>query len=174
MGEIKIISGSWNTGKTRRMLQIYERLEKGTADGFVSIKTHDEAGDFMGYTLKQLSTGLIMPLAILKQKLNDQLEETFEFERFVFSGLTFKLASSLLDDLIKKESVRTIILDEIGQLELMDMGFADIFGRMIHSGKDLYVVVNEHFLPVITEKFQINGFETEYVADNYGQGDPEA
>jgi nucleoside-triphosphatase THEP1 len=166
MNKIRIISGPWNTGKTGKLLEIYEGLDKGTADGFASIKVYDEAKSFIGYSLKQLSSGQIFPLAILKEKYNNQFEETFEFERFAFSVKTFKTASETLEELIQDEMIETILLDEIGHVELMGRGFGDVFKKIIHSDKYIYAVINECWLGDVIGKYEIKYFETEYIVDN--------
>lgn len=70
MDKLMVITGDFNSGKTERLMEIYRNQEKGTADGFACIKDFsNETGEFSGYSLKWLSSGITFPLAVLKEKI---------------------------------------------------------------------------------------------------------
>jgi nucleoside-triphosphatase THEP1 len=49
-------------------------------------------------------------------------------------------------------------IDEIGPLELQEKGIFQDFQEMLHTKKDIYVVVRDRCLPDVLKKFQINRY----------------
>ena len=161
MGRIHIITGGWDDGKTTRLTEHFNKMEEGRADGFASIKVYDkQTGEFSGYSLRRLSTGDQYPLATLKESWNVESGDTLIFDRFVFFNEAFRLAEKMLDSFIQDKTINAILLDEIGPIELMGLGFHSILERLLASSKNIYMVVNECNLHDVTTKYNIEQFTT--------------
>ena len=155
MSEIVIITGSWNAGKTSKLLKIYNSLEAGSCDGFASTKDFNDQGEFVGYSLMRLSTRDTFQLAVLKENYIGDLEGVLEFDRFIFFEEAFSSTSRIFERMIRDPQIKTICIDEIGPLELMGKGFAKILRLAIKSSKRVIIVANENNLERIKLEFNI-------------------
>ncbi|MCR3956255.1 MAG: hypothetical protein NUK57_08135 [Gudongella sp.] len=159
MGRIHIITGGWDDGKTTRLTEHFNKMEEGRADGFASVKVYDkQTGEFIGYSLRRLSTGEQHPLAIMKKVYKEESVDTLIFDRFVFLNETFRFAEKMLEDFIHDKTINAIFLDEIGPIELMGLGFHTILEKLLASSKDVYMAINECNLHDVTIKYNIEDF----------------
>ena len=160
MSELKVITGDFNSGKTERLMEIYRNQEKGTAGGFACIKDFsNETGEFRGYSLKWLSSGITFPLAVLKEKIQKPNSGYFEFDRFLFSESAFFKASLMINSLLLNPDIKTVFIDEIGVLELIGKGYSDIFIRVLQSDKIIYVVMNKINIEKVFKVYNVKKYE---------------
>ena len=159
MSELKVITGDFNSGKTERLMEIYRNQEKGTADGFACIKDFsNETGEFSGYSLKWLSSGITFPLAVLKEKIKEPIGGYFEFDRFLFSESAFFKASLMIKSLLLNPDIRTVFIDEIGMLELMGKGYSHIFSEALSSDKNVYAVINKKNIEKVIKAYNVKNY----------------
>ncbi len=119
MGRVNIITGEMDAGKTTELIRLYHGMPVGTADGFASIKAFSEQGVFEGYDLKRLATGKTIPfIRLSKADEAPPLQDSFGFDRFTFLREPLAFAEQAIRDILIDPSIRTVLLDEIGPVEL--------------------------------------------------------
>lgn len=156
MGRVNIITGEMDAGKTAELIRLYHGLPVGTADGFASIKAFSEQGAFEGYDLKRLATGVSFPFIRLSKP--DEVppqQDSFIFDRFTFLQEPFESAEQAIRDSLIDPLIRTVLLDEIGPVELQGNGFCKILKDLLESDKDLYLCINRKNLNPVTKEFGI-------------------
>lgn len=151
---VKIVTGKINSFKTTRMNYLFDSNKTG--DGFVSIKNMVDS-KVKSYNIKRLITS----------------EERLFIIRDEFNNLNEKIACSIgpyqvLEKTLKhveteirymiKSKVEPIYLDEIGLLELQDLGFSKIFKEMLESGLDLVISIRTELLSKIVDKYNIKNY----------------
>lgn len=159
MVKVIIVSGDYNSGKTNRLINIYQSQEKGTAGGFACIKDFSETAEFIGYSLKWLSSGVTFPLAVLKEYSQRLSGKYLEVDRFLFSEDAFHKASVMLNSLLLNPDIRTVFIDEIGVLEINGKGYSDIFTKALQSDKNIYVVINKKNIEKIVSVYSVKKYE---------------
>ena len=160
MCKLVVITGDYNSGKTSRLVEIFNSYERGTAGGFACVKDFSvDTGEFTGYSLKWLSSGATFPLAVIKEFSEKIIGECFEFDRFLFSETAFSKASLMLNSLLLNPGVGTIFIDEIGMLELMGKGYSNIFKEALQLDKYIYAVINKKNIDKVAKVFNINNYE---------------
>lgn len=151
-----IITGEMDTGKTTELIRLYHGLPDGTADGFVSIKAFSEQGAFAGYDLKRLATGKTVPFIRLGKAYEAPLQqESFAFDRFTFLQESLAVAEQAIRDILSDPLILTVLLDEIGPVELQGKGFCRALKMLLKSDKDLYLCINRKNLDPVEKKFGI-------------------
>lgn len=161
-----IITGEMDTGKTRELIRLYHDLPAGTADGFASNKFFSEQGAFAGYDLKRLGTGKTVPFIRLRKGDEGMPQkENFDFDRFIFLRETFVAAEQAIRDILSDPSIRTVLLDEIGPVELQGNGFCSALKDLLASDKELYFCINRKNLDPVAKKFGIGTYEVIEVED---------
>ncbi len=166
MGRVTIITGEMDAGKTTELIQLYEGLPAGTADGFASIKVFSEQGAFAGYDLKRLATGETLPFIRLSKSDEAQIQkESFGFDRFTFLRQPLAAAEQAIRDILSAPLIRTVLLDEIGPVELQGNGFCRALKMLLASDKDLYLCINKKNLDPVAKKFGITAHRLIEVED---------
>ena len=156
MGRVNIITGEMDSGKTRELIRFYHELPVGTADGFASIKVFSEQGVFEGYDLQRLATGKNVPFIRLSNPDSVPLQkESFAFDRFTFLREPLAAAEQVIRDSLSDPLIRTVLLDEIGPVELQGNGFCRALQGLLVSDKDLYLCINRRNLDPVAKKFGI-------------------
>ncbi|WP_319996192.1 nucleoside-triphosphatase [Trichococcus shcherbakoviae] len=156
MGRVNIITGEMNSGKTTELIRLYHELPVCTADGFASIKVFSEQGAFEGYDLKRLATGETLPFIRLSNPDAVPLQkDSFGFDRFTFLREPLVAAEQAIRDFLSDPLIRTILLDEIGPVELQRKGFCRALKMLLASDKDLYLCINRKNLDPVVNKFGI-------------------
>lgn len=156
MGRVNIITGEMDAGKTTELIRLYSELPAGTADGFASIKVFSEQGAFEGYDLKRLATGVSFPFIRLSKPGEAPLrKESFAFDRFTFLREPLAAAEQAIQDILSDPLIRTVLLDEIGPVELQGNGFCRALQGLLVSDKDLYLCINRRNLDPVAKKFGI-------------------
>ncbi|MDO9591825.1 MAG: nucleoside-triphosphatase [Erysipelotrichaceae bacterium] len=158
MRSIFFISGVFDSGKTTRLIKIFNDLPMGEAEGFACVKIYNDQQDTVGYALRRLSTNLELMFIYDKRFYDDSFEGHFEYERFVFSKNALRYVSDVIDKALKEPIIKTVFLDEIGTLELNDLGFNDILRKMIRSDKNIYLCINDRHIDDISRKYGINQY----------------
>ncbi|CZR06886.1 nucleoside-triphosphatase [Trichococcus collinsii] len=159
MGRVNIITGEMDAGKTAELIRLYHGLPVGTADGFASIKAFSEQGAFEGYDLKRLATGVSFPFIRLNKPGEAPLQkESFVFDRFTFLREPIEAAEQDIQDILSDPLIRTVLLDEIGPIELQGNGFCKALKVLLESDKDLYLCINRKTLDLVVKKFEIGAY----------------
>jgi len=159
MAKVNIITGEMNAGKTTELIRSYLALPEGTADGFASTKVFSEQGDFEGYDLKRLATGKTIPFIRLNKP--DEVpppQDSFGFDRFTFQRQTLVAAEQAIRALLSDPLIRTVLLDEIGPVELQGKGFCSALKDLLASDKELYLCINRKNLAPVAKKFGIKAY----------------
>lgn len=166
MGQVTIITGEMDAGKTTELIRRYHELPVGTADGFASIKVFSKQGGFEGYDLKRLATGKTVPFIRLSKE--DELraqQDRFIFDRFTFLRGPLAAAEQAIRDSLSDPLIRTVLLDEIGPVELQGNGFCRALNNLLESDKDIYLCINRKNLDPVTKKFEIAAYQLIEVED---------
>lgn len=158
MGSVFFISGVFDSGKTTRLIKIFNDLPMGEADGFACVKIYNDQQDTVGYALRRLSTNEDLMFIYDKRFYDNSFDATFEYERFVFSENALRYVSDVIDMALKDPIIKILFLDEIGTLELNDLGFNEILRKMMKSDKNLYLCINDRHIGAISSKYDIKGF----------------
>jgi nucleoside-triphosphatase THEP1 len=140
------------------MIKIFNDLPLGEAEGFACVKAYNDQHDTIGYALRRLSTNDETMFIYDKQFYDDSFENTTEFERFVFSLNALNHVLDVMDKAIINPKIKTLFLDEIGKLELINQGFSEILINMILSDKDLYLCINDRHIDAISSKYDIKSY----------------
>ena len=158
MAKVNIITGETDAGKTTELLRRYHELPEGTADGFASTKAFSEQGAFEGYDLKRLATGERVPFIRLKPAGAISPGGSFVFDRFLFFRAPLAAAEQAIRDLLSDPLIRTVLLDEIGPVELQGYGFCKSLRDLLASDKELYLCINRRNLEPVAIKFGIKAY----------------
>ncbi len=107
----------------------------------------------------------IIPFQIPEQKSVDDIL----IGRFVFSSAAFNEAKLWLDQQISDPDIKYLILDEVGPLELKDLGWHDWLKAALEKfgDKTLIIVVREALLSAVVEKYNLR--EAKIVDKSYFQ-----
>ena len=154
---INIVTGGIDSGKTRKMLSLYNELKRG--DGFVSRKVFLNPEGFIGYEICRLSTGEKLPLAFKEAHIPPGWDEIYRIGPFRFSKKAFAFADAIITEILANP-IEPVFIDEIGPLELSGKGFSSLLHRVLKAGKDLYLVVRTHCVAEVLEKFGIEDYHT--------------
>lgn len=155
---IYIITGDINEGKTQRMISIYQQQQTKQGDGFVSKKIFPTDSDFIGYEIIRLSNNKKMPLAYRSQFIPPGWDEIYRCGPFHFSKAAVTFAEGIIDDIIAQD-IEPVFIDEIGPLELAGQGFAPLMGKILKTGRDVYITVRNHCVQEVLKKFDIRNYE---------------
>ncbi len=150
---IYLITGDLDSGKTTKMREIYRGAVPGSGDGFVSRKIYQGSEGCIGYELERLSSGEKHGLVRLASHYNDDFDEAFRYDRFIFSQAGFCFGESIIEELLLDENIQDIYIDEIGPVELKGQGFCSILHKALQSDKNIYLTVRSKCLQEVIEKF---------------------
>lgn len=152
---IHIVTGKINSGKSTRMLALYQQLKTG--DGFLSIKRmhYDKVH---GYDIMKLSTQETKPIVIREEFIRKDLDILCQIGPYLFLKETVDFVSKSIQKMID-EHVYPVFLDEIGQLELNDLCFHPIVQKMVEGDIESYISVKEDLVEQVIQKYQIEDYE---------------
>jgi len=108
--------------------------------------------------LKDLETGMVYPF----QVNNDDMRAVTQIGKYKFLNSTFELARAILSTLALK-TPETIVVDEIGKLEMQDAGFEPALGQLIskhrNSNTTLILIIRDTLLAAAIEKYHLQDAE---------------
>jgi nucleoside-triphosphatase THEP1 len=155
---IHIITGKMNSGKTTKIIETYQNIQKGT--GIVSKKkmVGKSVYGFFGHVL---STGEDFPYFIHKSQLDDGKKH----DRFIYQigpYYVYETAQEFVEAFYKTEIAKhtsPLFFDEVGKLELQDKGFASSIREALQEDIELYMTVREDLIDSILVYFKIKDVE---------------
>ena len=137
---IYLITGTINSGKTSKMLELYRANPQG--DGIVCPKVF-ENGHFLRYDILHLKSGKTLPFAYPVECIPESWDERIIFGKFSFSVKAFDFAEACVYQSIH-DQISPFFLDEIGPLELdLHTGFYSILKKLLSLNIDLYISVRK-------------------------------
>lgn len=152
---VHIVTGSINSGKTTKLLSIYQELRVG--DGFILPKIFIQ-GNYAGQEIIRLSTGVSRPFSLKKGYIPFNWVEKYRLDVYSFSKEGFDFAFETIEDIVMK-NLSPIIIDEIGPLELQEKGFYQLLSQLSTEDYSIYISVRETLLYTAIEKFKIKEYE---------------
>ncbi len=150
---VYLLTGPRDSGKTTRLLKLYEEKRGG---GIASIKGKKDGYEF--YKIAFL--GSAQPSLLLATENPEYAEnpDFFKFKRFYFSKTAFKKAKLYITQIIAL-SVSPIFLDEVGKLELNGMGFHNVCLKLIGLQSDVYITVRDTNLSEFLRVFKPENYK---------------
>ncbi len=149
-----MVSGPKGGAKTRRLEEIYR--QDGRGDGFIS-EAVERNGETVGYTLRRLRDGRVVPFAVPAEAPPSGWEEAFTHGHWSFSSAGMALAAAVVEEAVAA-GVGPIYIDEIGKLELRGGGFSHLLRRLIDAGIDLVIAVRSVNVDPVVETFEITDY----------------
>ena len=147
---ISIITGKKHSGKTSFLLKEIEKLkDSGIAvGGLVSIGSFRDNSRY-DFKLQDISTG--EKWAFLSR---EECKTCKKIGRFYINPKAFDFGNQVLENCLKN-NIHTIVLDEIGPLELQNEGWAGIIPELLRSDADLIFTVRKELLEEVVLKWKI-------------------
>ena len=124
MAEVIIFTAPIRSGKTTALMQTF--AERNDTAGFLCPDVNGLRHFF------DLQTKELLPFEL---GLADLISERVQIGKFSFDKKVFDRASDMFSKWIK-QSNRYIVIDEIGKLELNNMGFEPSFSRFLTTAKN--------------------------------------
>ncbi len=143
-----ILTGEINSGKTSYLKELV--AQSNAYAGILSVKKFENER-FEGYDLFDVdskSTHEFIRLSLASESIT---------KRFVFDQKMFRYA----DKLIKKgiDQGKTIIIDEVGPLELSGGGFDCTLRQCLESGFSYLIVVRRGLVDAVIQRYELKGVE---------------
>ncbi len=152
---VNIISGEIDSGKTTKMLQIYNDIKCG--DGFITKKFYIN-GTNAGQEIIRLSTGDGLIFSLKKNFLQENWNERHSYYDYSFSEIGLKFAEEIIEASIVKD-IQPIYIDEIGPLEICyEQGLYNTFMNVLSAKREIYVSVRYDCLDKFIKKFEIEKY----------------
>lgn len=152
---VKIIVGDINSGKTSRLLKIYETMDK--ADGFIAVKTMMDH-KVLGYDMLKLSTKEKRSFIVKDTMLPEGFKTLCKMGPYCFSKDTLEWVEKSLREMVA-HGINSIFLDEIGPLELEGQCFDGILEELMDLGCQLYITVRSKALDGVIDRYNIREYE---------------
>lgn len=153
---IKIVSGDIDSGKSTWMFRDFSKHPD--ADGFICRKTFT-GKTHCGYDLVHLRSGrrvsFIRKIAFIEA---DWQEACKIGEKFSFHRQGFSFADDIYNQAVSS-CASSFYLDEIGHLELQNLGFADLLRKLLQTRMNLVIAVRETLLEQVIKHFSINTYQ---------------
>ena len=149
--KVTIITGDRYSGKTTRLLNYIETLKNSgvSVAGIVAIGTFKN-NDRDSFLLKDISTNIEKPFMS-----RTECDNCDKIGRFYIDNETYKWGLEILEKAIKS-NVNTIVIDEIGMLELNEKGWYSVLKKALNSDKKIVITVRDKFVDDVTFKFGIS------------------
>jgi nucleoside-triphosphatase THEP1 len=152
---VKIVTGDMNSGKTTHIYSLYKQTEEG--DGFIQLKTMQD-NKVHHYDILFLKSKLKKKLAFHQTFYENQFKEPFYFGPYVFNQEIFFEVDRAIDMMIK-DNVKPIYLDEIGMLEIKQKGYAPLLKKLLKQDMELVITVKESLITEVINTFNIQKYE---------------
>jgi nucleoside-triphosphatase THEP1 len=144
------ITGEKGKGKSTLIRYLLDELKNKSfeIEGFLSLPLI-ENNELMGFNLLQLHTNKIIPLA----RIN--LESSIQTKRFGFYNDAFNSQFEIIHS--NNKSKKILFLDEIGILELKDLGWHNlVLDIKSQSYKGVVLVIRKSSFYELTKKYKFN------------------
>lgn len=151
---INIITGSVNSGKTKKLIDIFNTLEKG--DGFFNRKIYID-DHYIGQRIIRISSRESRVWSNRGIPI-EKWQQAFYYETYSFSKEGLEFAENIITSLLSSD-IEPIYIDEIGPLELQKKGFHELFKSCLSSRKEIYVVIRESCVKDVIEKYNIQNYK---------------
>lgn len=151
---IYIVTGKINSGKTTRMLRLYQSINQG--DGIVFIKTMKDNQPIV-YHAHRLSTATRFEIILRDTYQPKAYPLAFQIGPYGFSQAGVKKIATLIHTWLNDET-NPIFFDEIGILEVQKKGFYSILKPLFDSNKTLYISIRESLLEAFLKTFKITNY----------------
>ncbi len=151
---VTLIIGPLRSGKTTRLLELAKSYEN--AGGFACPKRITN-GQHVGYTIQSIDSGASTVFSHRQGGTEPgwQASESIGDWSIHKDGMNFAHKTVMAD----LESGRSpVFLDEIGPLELMDRGFANLFRMLLSRTVPVVAVVRENLVDQIVDHFHIQQY----------------
>ena len=148
---VTVITGPINSGKTTRIQEIYKNLKSG--DGFASIKNM-ESSQVKGFDVMRLSTGETKPFIRRSGEQPGGWRENCTLGPYTISDEVIKWVNREISKLAESDT-ESILLDEIGILEIEGKGFSKALITMLGSEKDIFITTRDENLDSVITQFGI-------------------
>ena len=152
---VHIVTGSVNSGKTTKLLSIYQELKVG--DGFILPKIFIQ-GNYAGQQITRLSTGVSRPFSFKKGYIPYNWVEKYRLDVYSFSKEGFDFAFETINYIVIN-NLSPIIIDEIGPLELQEKGFYQMLSQLSAKDYSIYISARETLLYAVIEKFKLKEYK---------------
>lgn len=158
---ITIITGKINSGKTTNIITHFELNRVG--DGIISRKIMIEDRVY-GFNGVRLSTNYEFLMMIHDQfsNPNPNIDAIFKYAYDIGPYHVLQNGLDYIDiayhDIISNH-ISPVFFDEVGMLELQDLGFATYINQALENDLDIVMTVREDLISKITQKFSIENFE---------------
>lgn len=161
---VTIITGSIDSGKT--LWCVHNLVGGGNIDGILSLKVLSK-GRRLGYNVKRISTEETAAFARAKDVLPRGWQEAYSYGMFSFSKETLERVRLWFCSF--PVNIDTVIIDEIGPLELKGLGFSREVESVLNDNKKykkIYLVVRKGLVEKVCLKFNIKKYRT-VIINNY-------
>ena len=151
---VNLVTGPIRSGKTAKLTAIAD--DHPRAGGFCCPKNWQERRH-TGYLIRCIATGASVPFAVLQTEKPVGWREADQIGPWSISTQGFQFAH----DTIRQswdQNHHPIFLDEIGPLELMDRGFANLFRKLLAGPTELYTVVRESLVEQVIHHFDLKQY----------------
>ncbi len=157
MAVVHFVSGPIGSGKTTRLEAWFRQAPPGTVGGILARKWW-RAGQPAGYDLVLVPGWTVCPLAGLSvDEASDAWRDSFAFGPFRFRKAAFEAAAAHLEALAADPRIDTLLIDEIGPMELAGGGHAGILDRLLRTDKELMLCVRSECLDAVRQRVQRPG-----------------
>jgi nucleoside-triphosphatase THEP1 len=150
---IYIITGEINSGKSSYLLKLYNRNRIG--DGFYNRKLFSDS-NYIGQEIVKLSNGHSSPFSYKSGYLPMYWDELFTYQDYSFSRSGLLFCSEIIRSSLNNPL--PCYIDEIGPLELQEIGLYQEFIEILQTKKDIYVVIRNRCLSDVLLKFKIDEY----------------
>ena len=151
---IYIVTGNINSGKTTRLLSLYEKQLKG--DGFILPKIYIK-GKYAGQQITRLLNRQSVSFSRKQGFIPENWVEKYCLDTYSFCTEGFDFAFEIIQEAIKNNS-NPIYIDEIGPLELEEKGFYQFLPELLESDLTIIISVRRLLLKNILDRFKIKKF----------------
>ncbi len=143
---IYILTGEIQTGKSTNLTN--------------TIRERNDIGGFITPDVNGMRKILLLPDQKLTEfETRDDIKNVLNIGRFRFLKSSFKLAHRHTIRGCEESKISSIIIDELGKLELKDQGFHSLILSLLQrdwSTKNLIIVVRKSLLNQAIEKYHLN------------------
>jgi nucleoside-triphosphatase THEP1 len=148
---VHIVTGKINSGKSTTIMSLYNSNQVG--DGFLSVKRMSR-DKVHGYEIMKLSTKQTKLMVVHEEFQSKDIKISCTIGPYLFIEDTLLYVENEIQEMIKN-NISPIYLDEIGQLELYDQCFDNIFQQIINSNTEVYITVREELIDKVIKKYNL-------------------